>query len=366
MIPVEICDPFGRKIVCKANELTEAKLIKHASELNAQDQSIITAFLSLINPKKAVLKQYRITTKGLSKMVGIRHSDLMKDLKESCKRIRSSSITVVDPKNPKDWLITGWFSEAQYIHDEGVIEFSPSIKLMPYLYDLKSHYTKYNLQCVLGLKGKHSIKVYELLRRQLTLKSSKTSRQFEVALTNFREFLGLKEGQYFKLAMFVKYVLKPIQTEISEKTDLSFNYSYERTGRKVTKLLITVNKQVMKQPDSKKSETKPENSTARTQIMETLVNAIPETGCMEGMLSLYSDNHIMEAMSITLGAAASGKIKSDRLAYFIKTLNRLHQTPIQEPEQPKNKRSTREQLMDTSWADDDWFEHLDDDAACRR
>ena len=138
-------------------------------------------------------------------------------------------------KKSKQWgsftLIAG------FDYKRGVIEYSFPHQIEKMILDPKI-FGKVNLVTIKGLKNKYSIALYELAEDYLNAQIPK------MTIDNFRELMGLKEGQYYKFSMFKKYVIDMAVNEINESENIPFSITYEleKKGRVFSYIKFIVHK----------------------------------------------------------------------------------------------------------------------------
>lgn len=116
----------------------------------------------------------------------------------------------------------------------GKVEVEFSKALMPYLLELKSKFTRYQIKNILYLKNKHSIRLYELLKQYEVI------RQRSFTVVTLKEILAL-ENQYAVFSEFDRNVIRPSIREINKYTDINVDYEKLKKGRSVylIKFIIT-------------------------------------------------------------------------------------------------------------------------------
>ncbi|QDY46916.1 replication initiation protein (plasmid) [Planococcus glaciei] len=134
-------------LVAQGNDLIEAR---HTNPLSVREQKIVLTMVSMIQPTDEDFKDYRISIKEFSEMLGLEGSAKYTELKEITKDLMSKSIEI--PRADGGWLFANWVSSAEYQKGEGIIALSFSPKLKPYLLQLKNAFTSYRLSNILSLK----------------------------------------------------------------------------------------------------------------------------------------------------------------------------------------------------------------------
>lgn len=187
--------------------------------------------VSMIQPTDEDFKDYRISVKEFSEMLGLTGSTKYTELKEIAKSLMSKSIEI--PQSDGGWLLANWISSAEYKKGEGIIALSFSPKLKPYLLQLKQ-YTSYRLSNILSLSSSYSIRLYELLRKWSFLG------KWESPVEEIREKLGAITKSYLLYGNFKSKILLPAIKELNEHTDLSISFKEIKKGRSVERIEFTI------------------------------------------------------------------------------------------------------------------------------
>src|SRR5690606_10227499 len=96
-------------LVSQRNDLIEAR---HTNPLSVREQKIILTMVSMIEPTDGDFKDYRISIKEFSEMLGLEGSVKYTELKEITKDLMSKSIEI--PRTDGGWLFANWISSAEY------------------------------------------------------------------------------------------------------------------------------------------------------------------------------------------------------------------------------------------------------------
>jgi len=233
-------------IVAQGNNLVEAR---HNNPLSAREQKIVLTMVSMIQPNDEDFKDYRISVKEFSEMLGLTGSTKYTEIKEIAKSLMSKSIEI--PQADGGWLLANWISSAEYKKGEGIIALSFSPKLKPYLLQLKQ-YTSYRLSNILSLSSSYSIRLYELLRKWSFLG------KWESPVEEIREKLGAVTKSYLLYGNFKSKILLPAIKELNEHTDLFISFKEIKKGRSVERIEFTIRQVSEKEVKVLKEDNKPE------------------------------------------------------------------------------------------------------------
>jgi len=278
-------------IVAQGNNLVEAR---HNNPLSARELKIVLTMVSMIQPTDEDFKDYRISIKEFSEMLGLTGSTKYTELKEITKNLMSKSIEI--PQDDGGWLFVNWISSAEYKKGEGIIALSFSPKLKPYLLQLKQ-YTSYRLSNILSLSSSYSIRLYELLRKWSFLD------KWESSVEEIREKLGAVTKSYLLYGNFKNKILLPAIKEVNEQTDLSISFKEIKKGRSVERIEFTIRQasekeikisEKSKNPEPEQPKIQTENEDIRKRLNalanDYSFNHIYFTEMYEGALFIWGDN----------------------------------------------------------------------------
>uniref|UniRef100_UPI00069C4A6F replication initiation protein n=1 Tax=Aneurinibacillus tyrosinisolvens TaxID=1443435 RepID=UPI00069C4A6F len=227
-LELEVSKISDNYVVTKSNTLIDTQ-----SNLNLQEQRVILALISLIQPDDKDFKTHYLKVKDLADMLDIQEKNFYKKVKEVILSLQRKEIVIREKETNSD-LHVHWLSASRYYHRKGLVELEFSPQLRPYLLQLRKEYTKYKLWNVLQLRSKYSIRMFELLKRFQSL----GKRNFSVDELRYK--LEVEDGKYEQYGHFKSRILKKAQDEISKKTDISFTFEEHKKGAKVEGLTFHI------------------------------------------------------------------------------------------------------------------------------
>ncbi len=215
----------GKEIVRKNNQLINARY-----SFSVTESRLILKVLTLINKDDEEFKTFTVNIKdfvNITKHKGQKEYDRVKNIVDTlCKR------TIHIPMED-GFLHTSWLSSARYFNPQGTVEISIDEKLKPYLLQLKSCFTRYELENVLALKNTYSFRIFELLKQYQSVGKR------EIDLEKLKTILQV-EKKYKLYNDFRRYVLLRSQKDLKKNTDIFFEFTPVKQGRKVTKIIFTI------------------------------------------------------------------------------------------------------------------------------
>lgn len=218
-------------VVTQSNELIEADYSK--SNLTVNAMKIAKLVVAKISPNDTELRLVRIKNSEIKQYFGYKtvskYNRFYNDVKVACERLNEQAISIILPSGNtlNAFFISSW--EIDNSTDETVFEISGRLK--PYLLQLRSNYTSYQLRNIPRLTSTYSIRFYELLCQYRRI----GKRQFEV------EDLKKKVGcSYPSYGHFKNKALLKAQEHLLYETDLRFEFEEIKTGRKITSILFYI------------------------------------------------------------------------------------------------------------------------------
>jgi len=217
--------------ICKDNRLVNASY-----KLSIGELKLILAISSMVNPFDEKFKDYVITIKEFAKLLGVNLStnkNFYSRVKKASGILLSKRVTIHEKEGD---FQTVWLSGIQYYDNEGKVAVSFHPKLIKYYLQLQK-YTKYRLKNITNLNSEYSLKLYEALKQYEKI----GERIYE--LKDLKKFLGV-ENEYDRFYDFKRRILLITQKEVSEKTDISFEFEEIKEGRsiKAIRFYIKANK----------------------------------------------------------------------------------------------------------------------------
>ena len=121
---------------------------------------------------------------------------------------------------PEDEGWTNWFSYLKY--KNGVIEYRFDPALKPFLLNLKENFTSYHLSNVMNLKSNYAILTFELLAQ------ARNQGYRNITIKEYRELLKIPDSY---LNADILRLIKKVQKEIRDRTNLQFNFAFKKMGK---------------------------------------------------------------------------------------------------------------------------------------
>lgn len=215
-------------LVQKSNPLQSLSETK----MTLAEFKILDAYLSKIdshNPEKREVVFDKGELEKLLDVVRITNTDLAHRIDNLFK-----VVTIRDPEKPNKFTKIALFSCAECTQgDDGLwtIKLACSPEAMEYIFNIESiGYLRYRLKNVVNLTSRYSYILY------LYLESNRFRGAWTIPLDDLKKMLCCTADTYSEYKRFNDLVLKKCQKELSQKTDIAFDYTALRRGRKVTSI----------------------------------------------------------------------------------------------------------------------------------
>ncbi len=333
------------------------KMIQGRYSLTLNEKLLLQAMVSLINPKDQEFKDFCVTLDELCNILNVDRKSATREFKKTSNKLLKRIIEIEKPNG--GWEGFQWVSHASV--EEGSVRLRFHDKLKPYLLDLKKSggFTQYRLWNVSGFRSNYSIRIYQLLKEHY----GKKIYTFEFATNDFKKMmLGVNSTKYKQFKFFRINVINIAQKELSEKdkatglykSDLGFDFTTRRTGRKISHLIFTIKTQQTKPIETPQTEQKHVTNDNMPQI----IHDYEAFGVMRKMVQPYLDQRGEQALIKTLNKfhddKQNGKItKSEQgyLAYLLRvnagqeTLQDKERQLKEQDEQRRQEKEVQEQAL---------------------
>jgi plasmid replication initiation protein len=229
-----LVDKNRRKEVKKSERLVTAKF-----EFSALALKILNFLITSIKDTDTPDTIYRFSIKEFAELYDKENSTIIyKRAKEAIVEIMEKVIQIEDEKT---WQAYHILRNPVIIKGRGVVEVKFDEGIFPILLETKKRYLSYNIENILPLNSKYSIRLYELLKNDFGEKT-RYNQAKEAVLTYDLKFLReiLIIPKTYRYVDIRKKVIEQAQKELNKHTDISFEFRALKEGRKVTKIEFIV------------------------------------------------------------------------------------------------------------------------------
>ncbi len=305
----------SKKIVKQSNFLINARY-----ETTLLERRIYLKMLSMVEPDDTDFKDMTIDVVDLIEELGLQGLSAYAELKNATKKLMKC---ICEIKNDKQLTQVALISSAVYQNGKGsiVLHFDPALK--PYILDIKSYFTLFDLEEAFGIKSNHSLRMYELLKQY-----SSTGIRV-ISLKDLRFSLNISEEQYPNYFDFKKRIILQAQKDL-EKTPMAFKFKELKSGKKVinfeftfTTIPIPIKKEKTTKKElllefnassvvnvSKNDTFKEVDLVSRAKVYEGLINLKMSDYQAKSVMQKASDKEIYQVLYQVTIALLDPKIKN--------------------------------------------------------
>lgn len=226
------------KFIRKANDLVEAKY-----RFDIWETRIFTKMLTLIQRDDEDFKEYRIYLRDIVQDFGLtKTKDAYEWLRAGAKNLMKKTFLIpyeLDGVRRQfetpvvSSLDSAILDDKKIRQDHLYISISFHPKMKPYLLQLKSQFTIYDVKNIVRLPSTYSIRIYELLKQYEKI----GRRRFNV--DELKDILGI-ENEYPLYANFKQRIIQKAQNDLAQHTDLTFTFEEIKRGRAVFEIVFTI------------------------------------------------------------------------------------------------------------------------------
>lgn len=265
-----------QRLVKKSNYWVEH--IEAEFNLSKAQLKLLAKLASLVHKDDADFKQYEFNIRTLLIELNLGEEnyhylrEITKDMAAKVAEIPTGSSTVQ----------TGLIY-AEYPDDLSMLKLSFHRDMKPYFLRLRGRFLRYDLGMILRLKGKYSMRLYDLFKANQYLGGCEKSIEF------LRHFLNIPKGKYTLFAHFKNRVIEDSITDIVRHTDLkTIKYQYIKQGRKVIAIKFVIPKSLKKDSDKMLSSCK--DIVQEKKVIEKEIELLSHEIVMyEGKISFYEE-----------------------------------------------------------------------------
>ena len=212
------------RLVVKSNDLIQ----KARFQLSLQEQKIILYLISKIKPDDDDFVHQDFSIIDFCKVCGIDYDNggNYKAVKDAIKALSDKSVWLMLESGAE--TLVRWVNKAWINKKSGIIKMRMDDDMKPYLLQLQSRFTQYELFYTLAMRSQYSIRLYELL------KSYEFKKKWTFDIDELKRLLSAEN--YARFPDFKRKVIDISMREINDLSDLNISYQVIKTGRKFGKI----------------------------------------------------------------------------------------------------------------------------------
>lgn len=220
--------------IVRTNALNEMR----DSNMTLTEMRLFVIYQSKINPYDKSSRVIEFELSEFERIMEIQRANVTV-LEQLGRRIVTRTATIRDDNG--GFRIMPLFGEFRLYKREDNkwwVEIDSHDKILPYLFEFKKRFFKYQLWNALKLKSINQQRMYEVLKQYEVAKAA------EIDIDILKALLGISQKQYLDWRNFKRSVLDVCQKELSEHTDVNFTYEPIKRGKggKVVAIKFNVQK----------------------------------------------------------------------------------------------------------------------------
>lgn len=208
-------------------------IVKGKQEMTLIEARIIRLLITQVVKEDKDLKTYTCRIQDLADFLNVTSDNIYRDIKTICRRLLSRVVTIGTDNPKQPWEMFQWVQTARY-DGNGNITLKLSEQIAPYVLELNSWFTQYQIENILQFNSFYAIRLYELIKCENGItRDTKESFTFEI---DYLRQVFCCENKYKTTAEFIREVIEIGTKEINEKSDIELSYECKKTGKKITSI----------------------------------------------------------------------------------------------------------------------------------
>lgn len=271
----EIKNQYDDLTIYYANELARI-----SNQFTLEEEKTLHIVFSHIKPYEKNPIKFKIEKIDFFSKLELSGDDRYKRYEKIILNLIGKTVTKIENKLEKTKLIGTIITSSKWFQNQSYFEVSLNSEFMPYIEQLKEHYTKIDLNTVCAFKSKHSLSLYKFISSWTD--ENKQINQRYITTKELKELFSLSKEAYmqnnnFNRASFERRTIKSSLVEINEKTNVIVSFKKKKKGNKVLNYEFTwiqkekpaISKKTKKQVsifDLEKESQKQENLISQEQV----------------------------------------------------------------------------------------------------
>lgn len=209
-------------------------------------QDIVQLLIAQIRNEDTELYTFRIYLSDLQKGLGRRI--VLTDFKKACKELLSNTILLNNAIEERElnWLQETYFHKVERYYD---FTFSPKVKNYLLNFVLTGGFTIIDKKYFFAIKSSYAKRIYMILKNMTDIAIDSKgfkSGYYKTSVENLRYLLNIEDTKYIKFADFNRRVIKVIETQINDHSDLKIKVELEKKGNKVSNIKFLTQRKYVK------------------------------------------------------------------------------------------------------------------------
>jgi len=216
--------------ITKSNALIEANY-----RLSLMESRLLLICIGRIDSRFSLDDQrvFRVQASEFQARFGIGREKAYQSLKEIADRLFERKLEIRDPATGLVNDKVRWVSRCKYLDGQGAIQLHFAPEILPYISEIRAHFTSYSLDSVSGFSSTFAIRLYEILEQYRRLGKRTAS------ISDLRRWLDCTET-FDRFSDFERWVIKVGVDQINSQSDLRVTYRKIKQGRAVSHIEFVV------------------------------------------------------------------------------------------------------------------------------
>jgi plasmid replication initiation protein len=217
--------------------ITKHNVVVRASyRLSLSEIRLVLMVIGQLNTDKSIKSNetvFTITASEYSRLFDVALNHSYGEIEEAANSMYDRTISL-DEHTETRWIQT----KSNYVKGEGYIKLRLSQDILPYIQELKSHFTAYYLDEIRNLKSVYSIRLFELFKSYLSVG------EWNITVDEFKRMLDVSKE--YRIDNVSSRVIMPAIDVINENTSLDVSYKKIKRGRVITGFSFTIGEKINK------------------------------------------------------------------------------------------------------------------------
>ncbi len=214
----------GTEIVEKRNILNELR----RNSMSLQELRFFSIYLSKINARDPSTRKVTFPLSDFRKIMDLGRINI-KHMQVVTNNLLSRVVNIQLPNGGYEaFQLFKRCKVYRNEYDQWFIDIDAHDDALPLMFEFKDKYFTYELWNALRLKSGNQLRMYELLKQYESIGERK------IPLKDLRELLGIGPEEYPRWDNFKRRILDSCQAALAESTDICFEYTPIKAGKKIT------------------------------------------------------------------------------------------------------------------------------------
>ncbi|MFQ3174120.1 MAG: hypothetical protein ACI8W0_001230 [Flavobacterium sp.] len=218
-------------------------LIESSYRLDLDEMRLLNLALTKIDSRKANIGIIEIYPDEFSEMFNLNKKNIWRNMKNSLNSIMTKPVRIkfLDAQGKSKERLISWLGSTEYFTEQTdgtKIELNFTEEITPYLFELKSNFTKINFEYVSRLNTPFSFRLYQWLTREYKTKKGEYY-DLTMTLKDIKYSAGFGKKAYPQWRDFKSRVIQPAVDAINQRTNITISYTVILKGKKSHALNFT-------------------------------------------------------------------------------------------------------------------------------